>query len=270
MTCGWARRPGPRVRVGVPDGDRGVAGPPLPSDGPEAELWMGAHPGDRPCWPRPDRLDAAILADPAGLVGAEVVEGSGRGCRSCSRSSPRPSRCRCRRTRRRAGRAGFDAEDAAGVPGDAPHRTYVDRHHKPELLVALSEFDALCGFRRRASGRLLAALDVRQLHRCRRAAQPRPGRRAARRGHRPADDAGARSAGGRRWWRRPARPGYELVGELAATYPATPGWCSRCCSTGCGWRPARRSGCRPATCTPTSAAPASRSWPRPTTCCAAA
>ncbi len=43
--------------------------------------------------------------------------------------------------------AGFAAEDAAGVPRDAPHRNYRDRHHKPELLCALEPFEALCGFR---------------------------------------------------------------------------------------------------------------------------
>ncbi|HLT11303.1 MAG TPA: mannose-6-phosphate isomerase, class I, partial [Micromonosporaceae bacterium] len=44
-------------------------------------------------------------------------------------------------------RAGFAAEERAGVPIEAKHRNYVDPYHKPELLVALTEFDALCGFR---------------------------------------------------------------------------------------------------------------------------
>ncbi|MFD2756788.1 mannose-6-phosphate isomerase, class I [Gulosibacter faecalis] len=45
-------------------------------------------------------------------------------------------------------RAGFAAENAAGVPIDAPHRNYRDALHKPELLVALSEtMSALAGFR---------------------------------------------------------------------------------------------------------------------------
>lgn len=43
---------------------------------------------------------------------------------------------------------GFAADEAAGLALDAPHRNYRDQNHKPELLCALSEFWALCGFRR--------------------------------------------------------------------------------------------------------------------------
>ena len=42
---------------------------------------------------------------------------------------------------------GFRAEEAAGVPADAPNRRYRDPSAKPELLVALTEFEAMCGFR---------------------------------------------------------------------------------------------------------------------------
>jgi mannose-6-phosphate isomerase len=45
-------------------------------------------------------------------------------------------------------RAGFAADEAAGIALDAPHRNYRDANHKPELLCALGEFWALCGFRR--------------------------------------------------------------------------------------------------------------------------
>jgi len=43
--------------------------------------------------------------------------------------------------------AGFAADEAANISLDAPHRNYKDRNHKPELLCALGEFWALCGFR---------------------------------------------------------------------------------------------------------------------------
>lgn len=43
--------------------------------------------------------------------------------------------------------AGFAAEEAAGVPMEAPERTYKDTWAKPELLVALDEFRTLAGFR---------------------------------------------------------------------------------------------------------------------------
>jgi mannose-6-phosphate isomerase len=43
--------------------------------------------------------------------------------------------------------AGFARENAEGVGDDDPRRIYRDANAKPELLVALSPFDALCGFR---------------------------------------------------------------------------------------------------------------------------
>src|SRR4029453_16706557 len=44
-------------------------------------------------------------------------------------------------------RAGFEAEQAVGIPLDAPERTYTDPHHKPEMAYALTTFDTLVGFR---------------------------------------------------------------------------------------------------------------------------
>lgn len=44
-------------------------------------------------------------------------------------------------------RAGFDREEAAGLALDDPRRIYRDPNAKPELICALSRFEALCGFR---------------------------------------------------------------------------------------------------------------------------
>jgi len=41
----------------------------------------------------------------------------------------------------------FAAENAAAIPVDAPHRNYKDDNHKPELMVALSDFWLLHGFK---------------------------------------------------------------------------------------------------------------------------
>lgn len=43
-------------------------------------------------------------------------------------------------------RAGFDRENAAGLSASAPGRSYRDPNPKPELICALTRFDALCGF----------------------------------------------------------------------------------------------------------------------------
>ncbi|MFY8005480.1 MAG: mannose-6-phosphate isomerase, class I [Chitinophagaceae bacterium] len=45
---------------------------------------------------------------------------------------------------------GFDAEEKAGIPINAPHRNYKDKNHKPEVMVALSEFWLLHGFKHAA------------------------------------------------------------------------------------------------------------------------
>jgi mannose-6-phosphate isomerase len=42
--------------------------------------------------------------------------------------------------------AGFTREEKAGVPHDAKHRVYADDRAKPEMIVALTTFEALCGF----------------------------------------------------------------------------------------------------------------------------
>lgn len=41
----------------------------------------------------------------------------------------------------------FAKENAAGIPPDAPYRNYKDDNHKPEMLIALSDFWLLHGFK---------------------------------------------------------------------------------------------------------------------------
>lgn len=59
---------------------------------------------------------------------------------------------------------GFERESRLGIPVSAPTRNYRDRSHKPELIVALGQFEALAGFR--PAGRtveLMRALEVSEL-----------------------------------------------------------------------------------------------------------
>ncbi len=44
--------------------------------------------------------------------------------------------------------SGYEREEAEGIPRDAINRNYKDRNHKPEVMVALSEFWLLHGFRK--------------------------------------------------------------------------------------------------------------------------
>lgn len=55
---------------------------------------------------------------------------------------------------------GFEAEQAAGIALDAPHRVYKDPFPKPEMVYALTAFDTLVGFRPTAEIlRILTPLD---------------------------------------------------------------------------------------------------------------
>lgn len=59
---------------------------------------------------------------------------------------------------------GFRRENALGVPMESPIRNYKDGSHKPELVVALSRFEALAGFREPTrTVKLLRALAVDEL-----------------------------------------------------------------------------------------------------------
>lgn len=53
--------------------------------------------------------------------------------------------------------AGFAAENAAGIPLDVPERLFRDDWPKPEMIVALTDFDALSGFRDPAESLALVA-----------------------------------------------------------------------------------------------------------------
>ncbi len=46
---------------------------------------------------------------------------------------------------------GYDREEAEGIAINAPHRNYKDRNHKPEVMVALSDFWLLHGFKQKSA-----------------------------------------------------------------------------------------------------------------------
>jgi mannose-6-phosphate isomerase len=137
-----------------------------PDGGPVAELWFGAHP-DSPSRvaEHGSTLDSLIERDPRAALGDDVIDRFGAQLPYLLKllAAAKPLSIQVHPTLAQA-QAGFAADDAAGVPRDAPERNYRDRNHKPELLCALTEFEALCGFRPVAQTReLLAELAVPEL-----------------------------------------------------------------------------------------------------------
>ena len=138
-----------------------------PTGEPAAEMWIGAHPG------APSRIFAegttlmdAVAAEPERLLGAEAAARFDRQLPFLLKLLAAESTLSLQThpTVEQA-REGHEAEDAEGIAIDAPHRSYQDRNHKPELLCALTEFDALCGFRPLAdSARFLDRLAAAGAH----------------------------------------------------------------------------------------------------------
>ncbi|MFC4222949.1 mannose-6-phosphate isomerase, class I [Lysinibacter cavernae] len=112
------------------------------SEVPRAELWLGTHERS-PSWVvHPDGANEALGSWLARM-------GSPTAPRFLMKilAAARPLSLQVHPSTEQA-IAGYEREDAAGIPLDADHRNYRDRSHKPEVVVALSEtFEALSGFR---------------------------------------------------------------------------------------------------------------------------
>ncbi|MEU5946042.1 mannose-6-phosphate isomerase, class I [Micromonospora sp. NPDC047465] len=202
-----------------------LQGRPVPSDGPEAELWLGAHPGGPATVDRDGgRVDLTdlLLAEPDHWLGERVVGRFGTRLpfllKVLAADAPLSLQAHPDAEQARAGHAA-DAGRPAG------QRNYVDPYHKPELLVALSPMEALCGFRDPvASAEALAGFGVPALEPV--LAALRTGPSGLRDAVRllltwPADErdalVGAAASAA------VAGPDAELARELAAAYPGDPG-----------------------------------------------
>ncbi|WP_104172719.1 mannose-6-phosphate isomerase, class I [Arthrobacter sp. Y81] len=130
------------------------------SGGPEAELWVGAHP-DSPSVATaadggPLALDELISSDPEHHLGSASVAEFGPRLPFLLKvlAAESPLSLQVHPTLDQA-RTGFAREEAAGVDRSAAERNYKDDNHKPEMIFALTPFEALCGFRPAASSRAL-------------------------------------------------------------------------------------------------------------------
>lgn len=116
---------------------------------PFAEYWMGAHPS-APALVQTENgiqnLDVLIQSNPSSFIGNSTNNVFGSlpylfkilDVAKMLSIQVHPSK--------ENAIIGFELEEKAGVPIEAPYRNYKDKNHKPEVMVALSDFWLLHGF----------------------------------------------------------------------------------------------------------------------------
>ncbi|MGF1729045.1 mannose-6-phosphate isomerase, class I [Photobacterium kasasachensis] len=121
-----------------------------PEGNPQAEIWMGAHPNG--CSQidvegEITRLADFIAADKAATIGVDTDNQFGElpylfkvlAAEKALSIQVHPSKAQAE--------VGFAKEQDAGIPLSAGHRNYKDPNHKPELVYALTPYQAMNGFR---------------------------------------------------------------------------------------------------------------------------
>lgn len=125
-------------------------GIPNPAGKPQAELWMGAHPNgcsEVVLAGQAQKLSTLIENTPAAVLGEATQARFGSLpflfkvlCAEKALSiQVHPSKAQAE--------AGFAKEEAAGISPKAANRNYKDPNHKPELVFALTPYQAMNGFR---------------------------------------------------------------------------------------------------------------------------
>lgn len=138
----------PRILGAAPDGQ------------PWAEYWLGAHSSAPSQLDDGELLDAHLAAHPREI--GQDVDTAPQDADAATQAATLPggrlpylmkilsaahSLSLQAHPSRAQAQAGFAAENAAGVPLDAPQRLFRDDWPKPEMIVALTDFEALSGFR---------------------------------------------------------------------------------------------------------------------------
>lgn len=120
-----------------------LQGRPSPTEAPEAELWLGAHPGD-PSTVDGVSLPSLIADNPKAHLGEQVVAQFGPRLPYLLKilAAAAPLSLQAHPSLEYAREAYARQEADPALP-----KNYTDANHKPEMLVALTPFEALCGFR---------------------------------------------------------------------------------------------------------------------------
>ena len=123
-----------------------------PEGGPQAELWMGAHPKAPSLVQHNGRwvsLAEFIVKNPIDVLGKKVARDFNNRLPYLFKllAAAKPLSIQAHPDLHQA-REGFKRENDQKIPLDAPNRNYRDDNHKPECICALTRFWALSRFRR--------------------------------------------------------------------------------------------------------------------------
>jgi mannose-6-phosphate isomerase len=116
---------------------------------PQAELWMGAHPkAPSRLEGVPETLNLHIQSNATATLGPKALARFGPQLPYLLKvlAAKEPLSLQAHPSLAQAQR-GFRDEENRAIPLHAPNRNFKDENHKPELIVAHSDFVALCGFR---------------------------------------------------------------------------------------------------------------------------
>lgn len=208
-----------------------------PDGQPWAELWFGTHPAGQSRLADGRTLGEMVAAAPERCLGGDVVRRFGERLPFLLKLIA-PARSLSLQVHPSLERAaeGFAAEEAAGVALDSPVRSFKDANHKPEMVLALEQFEAVAGFRApRRAAEVLAGLESAVARRMRRTLRLNPTRYGIRTAFtellapqtRPApEDLAALVEEIRLRLERgetPSRRAYSNVVSMARDFPADPG-----------------------------------------------
>ncbi|KWZ73052.1 MAG: mannose-6-phosphate isomerase, class I [Winkia neuii] len=115
---------------------------------PVAEIWYGSHPIAPTLLEEGGTLAEHIQKDPLAALGQDTVDRFGETLPFLMKyvAPARPLSLQVHPSKEIA-MQGYAKEEAEGVDRTSPWRSYRDANHKPEMLMALTDFQAVVGFR---------------------------------------------------------------------------------------------------------------------------
>lgn len=133
----------------------------LHSDNVISEVWFGAHPMS------PSKIDGVpldqIIAEDPSILGNTEASTQTLPFLVKLLSAENILSLQVHPSKEQA-KSGFHKENAQGIPLGSSQRNYKDTNHKPEVIIALSDFTALAGFNKaEESARRLASLGIHEL-----------------------------------------------------------------------------------------------------------